>query len=201
MANVQYGGFKPVEYNYGPAPRTRRYEVASSYGTALFPGDPVTLINDGTVTVATIGSADLILGVISHVSYVIDNKREDKKYLPATTVYSPTARGSGNASYVWVYDDPNTVFIGNVKSNTDTDTEAEVYAALGENMDLDAGSGGDTYYGRSSFTMDGNAQVAVVRFRLIEIFREPSNDLASANWKVKFAINEGFHPFMSTAGI
>lgn len=198
MPNVALGGFKPVEYE-GQSPRARRYPVASGYGTAIFPGDVVTLVAAGTVEIASTGGADLILGIVSYVSYVRDGVRIDAKHVPASTAYSPTARGSANETHVWVYDDPRTNFVCNVASHTATDTEAEVWAALGANCDITAGAG-STYYGRSGHVLDGNVAASALRFRIIEILREPSNDLSSANWKAKVAINEMFHVFGSNAG-
>lgn len=197
MANILRGGFRP---KHGAIRGPRRYEVASSYGTALFPGDVVTLVTGGVVEACTAGGAPLILGVISHLSYVSGGVRVYGKHVPATTVYSPTARGSVNATYAWVWDDPSIEYIASVSSHAETDTTAEVYDSVGSCMDIVA-TAGNTVYSRSGHTLDGNEIEATAQFRILEVYRDPVNDLSSANWKAVCQINEGFHSFTSTAGI
>lgn len=198
MANIVRGGFHPRRDVGIPSPR--RYEVASSYGTALFPGDVVTLLTDGTIAACAAGDAALILGVISHVSYVVNSVRVFGPYIPATTVYTPTTRGSIQASYAYVWDDPNIEYIANLASHTNTNTAAKIYAAVGSNMDLVAGAG-STVYGRSGFTLDGNPIAGTAQFRVLEVLRNPANDLTSANAQVVCQINEGEMPLESPAGI
>lgn len=198
MANTLRGGFHPVGGHSGRA--ATRYEVASSYGTALFRGDIVTLVTAGTVEAATAGGAPLILGAVKEVSYVVSGKRVFDTYLPATTVYSPTARGSVNATYVWVYDDPATEYWVCLASHAGTDTEAEVHATIGANMDLVA-TAGSTVYRQSGHTLDGNPIAGTAQFRIREIRRIPGRAPGDANLQVRVAINEGFHPFHSAAGI
>jgi hypothetical protein len=198
MANIVRGGFHPRRDVGIPSPR--RYEVASSYGTALFPGDVVTLLTDGTVAASSAGDAALILGVISHVSYVSNSVRVFGPYIPATTVYTPTTRGSIQASYVYVWDDPNIEYIACLASHANTNTAAKIYAAVGSNMDLVA-TAGSTTYGRSGFTLDGNPIAGTAQFRILEVLRNPANDLTSANAQVVCQINEGEMPLESPAGI
>lgn len=195
MANQIKYGFWPVESKT----RCTRYEIASGYATSIFAGDPVTLVTAGTVEQASAGGADLILGVASHFSRVVDGIRQDVKYWPASSTYSPTARGSVNAAYVWVWDDPHCEFWCSVASHADTDTEAEVRATLGGNFDLTFGSGSTTY-GTSTCQLDGNVEATVLRFEIKEFVRVPGNDLSAVNWKVKGIWKE--HQFNNTtAGI
>lgn len=198
MANILRGGFHPRR-GLKATPNPRRYEVASSYGTALFPGDVVDLVTAGVVQASAAGNTTM-LGVIAHVSYVSNNKRIYGQYVPATTVYSPTARGSSNATYVYVWDDPSIEYIANLASHANTATAALIYAAVGSNMDLVA-TAGSTVYGRSGHQLDGNPIAATAQFRILEVLRTPANDLASANAQVVCMINEGFHAFTSAAGI
>jgi hypothetical protein len=198
MANLVRGGFHPRRDVGIPSPR--RYEVASSFGTAVFPGDVVTLLTDGTVALSSAGDTALILGVVSHVSYVLNSVRVPGPYIPATTVYSPTTRGSPNASWVWVWDDPNIEYIANLASHANTNTAAKIYAAVGSNMDLVA-TAGSTVYARSGFQLDGNPIAATAQFRILEVLRNPANDLTSANAQVVCQINEGEMPLESPAGI
>ena len=197
MANILRGGFRPRRMAGCPSPR--RYEVASSYGTAIFPGDVVNLVTAGVVEAAAAGNATL-LGVVQGCSYVGTEGRTMGGYIPATTVYSPTTRGSINASWVWVWDDPGIEYIANLASAAGTDTAAEIYAAVGSNMDLVA-TAGSTVYKRSGHQLDGTAVAATAQFRILEVLRRPGNDLTAANAEVVCMINEGFHAFTSAAGI
>lgn len=197
MANLIRGGFRPRHPGVrGP----RRYEVDSSYGTALFPGDAVTLVTAGTVQALSAGGADLFLGVVAYVSYVSGGRRQYGTYIPATTVYSPTSRGSKNASYAWVWDDPTIEYIGSVASNSASNTAALAYASVGSNCDITA-TAGDTIYAHSNHVLDGNVGTGTLRCRILDVLRDPAQDLASANWKAVFMIDEGQHPFFSQAGI
>jgi hypothetical protein len=198
MANLVRGGFHPRRSPAGCSPR--RYEVASSYGTALFPGDLVTLVTAGVVEAVSAGGAPLILGAVSHVSYVSNSVRVFGSYVPATTVYSPTTRGSANATYVYVWDDPAIEYIANLAAHANTATAALIYASVGANMDIVAGAG-STVYGRSGHTLDGNPIAGTAQMRILEVLRNPANDLTSANAQVVCMINEGFHAFDSAAGI
>ena len=198
MANVVYGGAHPVHEG---AARCTRYEVASSYGTALFRGDWCIQEAGGTIEAATAGDTDLLIGVIKEVSYVTGGKRVFDTYLPATTVYSPTSHGSRNASYVWVWDDPQTEYWMNVNtSHANTDTAAEVYGAVGCNMVIVA-TAGSTVYRRSGHTLDGAVVAATAQLRIKGVRRIPGNDLASVGFQVRVQINEGAHPVYSAAGI
>lgn len=196
MANIIRGGFHPRR-GLRAVPSPRRYEVASGNATAIFPGDAVDLVTAGVVQPSAAGTSTTILGVVAHVSYVSNNKRVYGQFIPVTTVYSPTARGSANASYCYVWDDPSIEYIASVNVAT---TAALNYAGVGANMDLLA-SAGSTVYGRSGHLLDGTYVAGTAQFRIIEMLRDPVNDLTSQYQKVVCMINEGFHAFTSGAGI
>jgi hypothetical protein len=81
------------------------YRLASGYGTAIFKGDPVTLLDNGTIGIGVAGAA--IIGVFAGVQYI-----------PSTgglPVNSPnwvasTATLGAAAAQAMVIDDPNVVF-------------------------------------------------------------------------------------------
>ena len=199
MSNLVRGGFHPRRDTGIPSPR--RFEVASGYGTALFPGDVVSLLTDGTVAACAAGDTALILGIVSHVSYVNSlGVRQFGPYIPASTTYTPTSRGSIQASYVYVWDDPSIEYVACLASHANTNTAAKIYAAVGSNMDLVA-TAGSTVYGRSGFTLDGNPIAGTAQFRILEVLRDPANDLTSANARVVCQINEGEGALESAAGI
>jgi hypothetical protein len=197
MANFLMGGFTPRR-GLRAVPSPNRYEVASSYGTALFPGDAVALDTAGTIISAAAGASVLVRGVISHVSYVTNNKRVYGQYIPATTVYSPTARGSYNASYVYVWDDPSIEYIAAVDVAT---TAALNYAGVGANMDIKVSDAGSTVYGRSAHKLDGTYVAGQAQMRIVGMLRTPDNDLTAQYQRVVCRINEGADPFLDLAGI
>jgi hypothetical protein len=200
MSNTLFGGFKPAD---AIRCRANPYPVNSSNGAALFRGDVVIAINSGVVAAATAGATD-ILGVCKEVAYYSGGKLIRDTYLPVTTVYSPTTLYPGNtrtASRAWVYDDPNTEYWACVASHADTDTAAEIYAARFANMDITA-TAGSTVYKQSGHVLDGAVVAAgAAQFRLLEARRIPGNDLTSANWQARVAINEGFHAFLDNVGM
>lgn len=202
MSNIARGGFRPARGGAVRGPR--RYEVVSGNATAVFPGDVVTLITSGVVQPCTAGDSNLIIGVVAATSWVDSTgRRVYGSYIPASTTYSPTARGSKTASYAWVWDDETIEYVATVASNAATDTAAEIYAAIGANMDIVANAG-DTVYRRSNHVLDGNPQSSSAQFRILEVLRDPANDISSssqANWKVICRINKGFMPTESLAGI
>lgn len=196
MSNIVRGGFHPRR-GLKSVMSPRRYEVASGYGTALFPGDLVTLVAAGTIQAAAAGSGTII-GAIAHCSFVATTGfRVYGQYIPATTTYTPTARGSLNASYVYVWDDPSIEYIASVKVAT---TAALNYAGVGANMAI-AVDAGDTVYGRSGHKLDGTYVAGDAQMRILEMLRAPQNDLTSQYQQVVCMINDGFHPFFSNAGI
>ena len=195
MANILRGGFHPRR-GTGQVPRPRRYEVASSNTLAVFAGDAVDLVTAGVVYPAIAGTAT-VLGIVAHCSYVSGGVRIYSNYIPAATVYSPTARGSKTASYAYVWDDPSIEYVVDVNVAT---TDALNRAGVGANMDLIA-TAGSTVYGRSGHLLDGTYVAGTAQFRIIEMLRQPGNDLASVNQKVVCMINEGFVNLLSAAGI
>jgi len=196
MSNIARGGFRPLHPGMHKA---RRYEVDSGVGTAIFPGDCVTLVTAGTVQAASAGGADLIIGVVAACSFVnSSNQRVYGSHIPAGTTYSPTSRGSRNASYAWVWDDPEIEYVAAVSG---TNTAATVYAMVGANADILA-TAGDTVYRRSNHQIDGaSVNTGTLRFRILDILRDPAQDLTSANWRAIVKINEGQDPMFSQAGI
>src|SRR5262245_14981493 len=128
MANVLRYGLHPVN---ALTARARRYEIASGYNTALYRGDAVTLLTAGTIERFAAGG-QLPVGIVKEFEYTYQGKRVRDHYLPATTTYSPTARGSVNASYVWVFDDPHLEFW--VPYGPTATTTALSYAGIGANL-------------------------------------------------------------------
>jgi len=88
-ANFQRNGFQFYSPKGGGGlPQPMPKAVADNYGTALYVGDPVALVSDGTIARAAAGSGTAIYGVISAI---LQFKNADGvlvrngKYIPANT--------------------------------------------------------------------------------------------------------------------
>lgn len=99
-------GFQPVRKLDGSAwtGAANGYPIASAYATAIYTGDPVTLLSDGTIGIGVAGAA--ILGIFQGVEYNdAQGNRQNSPYWPAAAV----TQGSVPAT-AFVIDDPNVVY-------------------------------------------------------------------------------------------
>lgn len=161
-----YHGLQP----FGPVLRQRRYPVVTAVGTSLFKGDPVTIVNDGTVAIATGGHApNLVLG---SVLSVLDSNLDPISYLPSGTVGDGTFAG-----YVIVADHPLQEYV----VPEDADTSQLALADCNINIDLVAGSG-DTTTGLSGWLLDSNTATATntYQMRLVRLAPIEGNTLYNA---------------------
>ena len=107
-------GLKPINL-YGGTPfagATRQYRIASGYNTAIFYGDVVEMISDGTIIKSAITTAretvttSQVIGVFLGCSYVnAQGQTTFAQYLPANTA-APT----GTYITAYVCNDPDTLF-------------------------------------------------------------------------------------------
>ncbi len=99
-------GFQPVRLLTGSAwtGATNSYPITSTYATALYKGDPVAQLNDGTIGVGVAGAT--IKGIFWGCKYT--NSQGDVKFSP----YWPANPGilTGSAVEALIIDDPNVVF-------------------------------------------------------------------------------------------
>lgn len=177
MANVsRVNGFRPAKSGNG-APwngQLTRYFVASTNATNIFVGDLVSL--DGTadvngvrgLTKTAIGGA--AVGTIVQVDYNMVN------------LNSPQYRPGSQAMYVYVADDPNTVYECQASG-----TIAATTVGMNANH---ADAGGSTTTGQSGETVDfGTAAVtATLTLKILDFVQSPENEVA-ANAKVRVKIN------------
>ncbi len=163
---------------------TTQYRIASGYGTAIYKGDLVILVNaTGTLNVAGNGDTDLV-GVFNGCFYndPTTQKPTWKNYYPGSI--SPSV---GNID-AFVYDDPNKLF----------EIQAEgslTYAAtVGKNVDI-VYTAGATINGQSKVEIKDEEPIAATRqLRVIGPSRDPANsDLASANSNWVVRINESVY--------
>lgn len=167
----------------------RAYHVPASYGTALFPGDPVvktSTANTAEVTApgvgvmpigtlqevakATAGAGNAITGVI--VSVAADPDALGRRYIPAST-----------GGVVFVADDPETEF--EIQSD-----DALAAADIGLNAALVYTNTGDTATGQSGAELDAStkATTANLQLRILNVVPRTDNEVGAAV-KVRVRIN------------
>ena len=163
---------------------TTQYRIASGYGTAIYKGDLVILVNaTGTLNVAGNGDTDLV-GVFNGCFYndPTTQKPTWKNYYPGSI--SPSV---GNID-AFVYDDPNKLF------EIQAEGSLTYAAAVGKNIDT-LYTAGATINGQSKVeAKDETPTAASKQLRIIGPSRDPSNsDLASANSNWIVRINESVY--------
>lgn len=124
-------GFRPSFHNSGQI-RSKAYNMAASYATAIYQGDLVTLDANGQVTIAGTTSTSLILGVFQGVEY------RDSSGKPTISNYWPGAVSGATNIVVYVMDDPETLFDVQV-TNPSSGTSMQTY--VGNEAAWVAGSG------------------------------------------------------------
>ena len=144
MANVDSAfGLKPYEglSPSGAIPHARKYLInPSGYGTTIYQGDLVKF-NGGYIEQAGVSDANIV-GVFNGVHYQSSDGPVWSNFYTASTTAS-----SGDIE-VYIYDDPNTLFIIQGDSAT-----ASTQAAVGQNADT-VGTSGSTTTGLSSRELD-----------------------------------------------
>jgi hypothetical protein len=137
--------------------------IASSYATALYSGDPVAFLGNGTIGICPPGTP--AIGVLNQVIYYDpQGNLVNQPYWPA----GQATLGSLNAT-AYVFTDPNLVFNIQVSnsSNTAVNAAATVTAAqIGQNANFAIGGGtmltpvnltsGSTRTGQSAYYLDAS---------------------------------------------
>lgn len=192
MANVDTPfGLRPIGHPSGLSKASvRAYHVPASYGTALFPGDPV--VKTGTsntaevtapgvgvmpigamadVNKAAAGDNNPITGVI--VGVAADPDALGRRYIPAST-----------GGVVFVNDDPQTEY--EIQADEDI-----VAADIGLNAALVYTNAGSTATGQSGAELDSStvATTATEQLRIIGVTPRTDNEAASNFTKVRVRIN------------
>lgn len=214
MANQLYGGYQVVGTmtgGMGVLPSTFMVEVANNYATALFQGDVLIPVSDGTCAIAAAADNGKLAYVANGFSYNIGGKRTPKPYLPANTTFSPTTVGSVNASHVEVTMIMPDVIFGVAGDDATTVTSiATAIAMIGENADLVTGTG-NTTSGVSGMKLDISTHATTAaNFRIVGIQQYPSDnpstqflnqDPTLVDLRYLVTCNEGFWPPYTTTGL
>lgn len=183
MANVsRVNGFRPVQ-NLNGAPWSgtiNKYFIPTADGTAVFEGDAVKISGTASalgvrgVTKASVG--DAIVGHVVGFSVNPLNLNTPQYRLANANIVD-------GGEYVYVSDDPNTVYAVQVSG-----TVANTDVGLNANF---ADAGGSTTTGQSGETLDGStkAVTATLTYKIMNFVQAVDNDVTSSGAKVLVKIN------------
>jgi hypothetical protein len=189
--NAPYG-LKPINL-YGGTPfagATRQYRIASAYNTSIFYGDPVEIINTGTIIKSAITTAratvttSQIVGVFLGCSYVNSQGQTlFAQYFPANTTV-PT----GTYITAYVCNDPNTLFkaviaTGATPDNTTSGllpSSTTQYTVIGTNVAL-VQNAGLTSTGNSRVAVAASATTGTLPMNVVDVVYETSYVNGSGN--------------------
>lgn len=168
--------------------KVRHIKVASGYGTAIFYGDFVKLVNTGTVEKDT-GTATLTpVGVFVGCAFTSPTTGE--------LTFSQTFPASTAASDIvaYVVDDPNVL----MRMQSD---EAIAQTGLGNNVAV-IQTAGSTSIGRSKNAVDGSSidTTNTLPLRIVDFVNGPKSAVGDAFTDVIVKFNAG-HQYSNTTGV
>ena len=168
--------------------KVRHIKVASGYGTAIFYGDFVKLVNTGTVEKDTGTTAATPVGVFVGCAFTSPSTGEltFSQYFPASTVASDIV--------AYVVDDPNVL----MRMQSD---EAIAQTGLGNNVAI-VQTAGSTSIGRSKNAVDGSsiATTNTLPLRIIDFVDGPTSAVGDTYTDVIVKFNAG-HQYSNTTGV
>jgi hypothetical protein len=175
-------GFQPVKKLDGSAwtGATNPYQIANAYATALFRGDPVTILTDGTLGVGVAGAT--CVGVFWGVKWTDSTGRvRFENFWPG----NPGVL-TGSTVEALVIDDPNTVFSVQETSGTGTAGTPIALADRGLNINF-LYTAGSTATGSSAVSINNasEADTSTLNCKILQLDPTPGNAVgAFANWLV-----------------
>ncbi len=175
-------GFVPVKKLDGSAwtGATNPYQITSTYATALFRGDPVTILADGTLGVGVAGSA--CVGVFWGVKFTDSTGRvRFENYWPG----NPGVL-TGSVVEALVIDDPDTVFTVQETNNLGAAGTPLALADRGLNINF-LYTAGSTSTGQSAVSIDNTTEAvtATLNCKILQLDPTPGNAVGNfANWLV-----------------
>ena len=182
-------GLQPVKKPDGSAwtGATNPYQIASTYATALFRGDPVTILADGTLGVGVAGAT--CVGVFWGVKYT------DSTGVVKFMNYWPGNPGvlTGSEVEALVIDDPNTVFSIQETNGSGAAGTPLALADRGLNINF-LYTAGSTSTGSSAVSINNatEADTNTLNCKIIQLDPTPGNAVgAFANWLV--VLNNHFY--------
>jgi hypothetical protein len=179
-------GLQPVRKLDGSAwsGALNEYPILSTYATALYNGDPVTTLADGTIGVGVAGSP--ILGVFQGVKYI------DSTGVAKFQAYWPGNPGilTGTTPVALVIDDPNVVYTIQETSGTGTAGTPLALADRGLNANF-LYTAGSAATGQSAVSLNNatEADTNTLNLKIIALDPTLGNVVGNfANWLV--ALND-----------
>lgn len=181
-------GFRASFHNSGNM-RPKAYTVASTYAANIFSGDPVKLVDAGTIQLGTSdgtrsGTTDgiALLGIFVGCQY------SDASGKPTISPFWPTGTTATDIT-AWVVDDPETLFEAQY-TNPGTPGTTTMQTAVGEECDWTVASpGGSTQTGLST-TQLGVIQATSGQFQITGFGNEIKDSLTDAYIVAIVRINE-----------
>lgn len=181
-------GFRASFHNSGNM-RPKAYTVASTYAANIFSGDPVKLVDAGTIQLGTSdgtrsGTTDgiALLGIFVGCQY------NDASGKPTISPFWPTGTTATDIT-AWVVDDPETLFEAQY-TNPGTPGTTTMQTAVGEECDWTVASpGGSTQTGLST-TQLGVIQTTSGQFQITGFGNEIKDSLTDAYIVAIVRINE-----------
>jgi len=185
-ATTEAQGFRASYHNSGRI-TAKAYTIASGFNQNIFQGDPVKLVDAGTIQLATTdgtrsGSAAATnnLGIFAGVQY------DDALGRPTLSPFWPASATATNV-VAFVYDDPEIIFQVEYPNPSPGTT---VQTAVGEECDWTVATpGGSTATGLSSTSLTA-IQVGTGQYQITGIAGGPNNLITDAFVKVSVRINE-----------
>ena len=175
-------GFQPVKKLDGSAwtGATNPYEIVTTYATAIFRGDPVTIGSTGFLEVGTAGNT--CVGVFWGVKYT------DSTGVVRFQNYWPGNPGvlTGSTVEALVIDDPATVFSVQETSGTGTAGTPLALADRGLNIDF-LYTAGSTSTGSSAVSINNASEGTsnTLNCKILQLDPTPGNVVGNfANWHV-----------------
>lgn len=175
-------GLEPVRMADGSAwtGALNTYQITSTYATALYTGDPVTVLADGTLGVGVAGSA--IVGVFQGVKWVDSTGRiRFEKNWPG----NPGVL-TGSTVEALVIDDPNVVFTIQETNNLGAAGTPLALADRGLNANF-LYTAGSTATGMSAVSLDNTTEntTSTLNLKILQLDPTPGNVVGNfANWLV-----------------
>jgi len=168
--------------------KVRHIKVASGYGTSIFYGDFVKLVNTGTVEKDTGTTTATPVGVFVGCAFTSPSTGEltFSQYFPASTAASDIV--------AYVVDDPNVL----MRMQSD---EAIAQTGLGNNVAI-VQTAGSTSIGRSKNAVDGSSidTTDTLPLRIIDFVDGPTSAVGDTYTDVIVKFNAG-HQYSNTTGV
>lgn len=171
---------------------TRHYKIASGYATAIFNGDAVKLVADGTIERDPADAAMTPVGVFLGCTYTdpVLKYKVFSQYFPAGTVASDIE--------AYVCDDPNVLFKVAVVSGTTVIGDL-VQADLGSNVAM-VDNTGDTATGKSKIAASHtSATTNTLPLRIVGFVEETKN--SSGGYTEAYVKWNAGHQLTDTTGV